>query len=56
MDILKDKTRDELLRSLLAEAAKSKSELATVRADLDKVTSRIGFLLVVINHLMTRKD
>lgn len=56
MDILKDKTREELLRSLLAETAKSKSELATVKADLDKINSRIGFLLVVINHLMTRKD
>jgi hypothetical protein len=56
MDILKDKTREELLRSLLAEAAKSKSELAAARADLDKINSRIGFLLVIINHLMTRKD
>jgi hypothetical protein len=56
MDILKDKTREELLRSLLAEAAKSKSELATARADLEKISSRIGFLLVVINHLLNRKD
>jgi hypothetical protein len=56
MNILTDKTRMELLQSLLAEAAKSKSELATVKADLDKINSRIGFLLVVINHLMTRKD
>jgi hypothetical protein len=56
MDILKDKTREELLKSLLAEAAKSKNELASARADLEKINSRIGFLLVIINHLMTRKD
>jgi hypothetical protein len=48
MDILDQKSNDELLRSLLAELAKSNNELKCARQDLDKATGRlssdIGFL------------
>ena len=55
MDILDTKTNDELLRSLLAELAKTRNELSCAKGDIDKINSRIGFLLVVTNTLIDRK-
>jgi hypothetical protein len=54
MDILDTKTDDELLVSLLAELAKARNELACAQRDLNKATSRIGFLLVIVNTLIDR--
>jgi hypothetical protein len=54
MDILDTKTDDELLISLLAELAKARNELACAQRDLNKATSRIGFLLVIVNTLIDR--
>jgi hypothetical protein len=54
MDLLDQKTDKELLTSLLAELAKAKNELACARGDIDKISSRIGFLLVVTNTLINR--
>ncbi len=53
---LNDYTTQDLLRSLEAEAAKSLAEVKTVQGDLDKVRSRLSFLLAVIHILKTRKD
>lgn len=55
MDILDQKTNDDLLKSLLAELAKANNELKCARQDLDKATSRLGFLLVVTNTLINRQ-
>lgn len=55
MDILDQKTSDELLKSLLAELAKANNELRCARNDLDKASSRISFLLVVTNTLINRQ-
>ena len=54
MDILDTKTDLELLKSLLAELAKAKNELACAKGDIDKISSRIGFLLVVTNTMINR--
>lgn len=54
MDILDTKTDEELMRSLLGELAKAKNELACARGDIDKISSRIGFLLVVANTMINR--
>ena len=54
MDILDQKTDEELLRSLIAELAKAKNELQCARGDIDKITSRIGFLLAITNTLINR--
>jgi hypothetical protein len=56
MDILDSKTDKELLKSLLAELAKAKNELACAKGDIDKISSRIGFLLVVTNTMINRKE
>jgi hypothetical protein len=55
MDILDQKTSEELHRALIVELAKAKNELACARSDLDKVTNRLGFLLVIANKLIDRK-
>jgi hypothetical protein len=55
MDILDQKSDAELLRSLLAELAKSRNELNCARGDIDKINSRINFLLVVANKLIERQ-
>ena len=54
MDILDTKTDKELLKSILAELAKAKNELACAKGDIDKISSRIGFLLAVTNTMINR--
>ena len=55
MDILDQKTDKELLKSLLGELAKAKNELACAKGDIDKISSRISFLLVVANTMINRQ-
>ena len=54
MELVDNKTSDELIKSLLAEVAKAGNELKCARADLDKASGRIGFSLVLINTLLDR--
>jgi hypothetical protein len=55
MDLLDNKTEEELLQSLLAELAKAKNELSCAKSDIAKITSRISFLIVVANTLINRQ-
>ena len=55
MDILDQKNTDELYLSILGELAKSSNELRCAKADLDKMSSRLSFLLVVVNTLIDRE-
>ena len=55
MDVLDSKTDKELLQSVLAELAKTSNELRCAKQDIDKITSRLSFLLVVTNKLINRK-
>jgi predicted transcriptional regulator len=55
MDLLDRKTDKELLQSLLAELAKAKNELACAKGDIDKINSRLSFLLVAANTLIKRQ-
>lgn len=54
MDILDQKSNNELLRSLLAELAKANNELKCARQDLDKATGRLSFVIAVTNKLINR--
>lgn len=56
MDILDQKTTEELEKSLLAEVAKASNELRCARQDIEKATGRLNFLLVVINKMINRKE
>ena len=55
MDVINNKSDDELLKSSLAELAKMSNELKCAQQDLQKATSRLSFLLVLINTLINRK-
>lgn len=54
MDIVDKKSDDELLKSLLAEIAKTQNEVRCAQGDLSKAQSRISFLLVLANTLINR--
>ena len=56
MDLLDRKTTDELLKSVLAEAAKARNEIKCAEADIHKAQNRLSFLLVLANELINRKD
>ena len=55
MNVLDSKTDDELLKSLLAEVAKSNNELACAQADIKKAKNRQNFLIVLANTLIDRQ-
>jgi hypothetical protein len=54
MQILDSLSDKELAQTVLAELAKAKNEIKCARADIDKATSRINFLLAVANTLIDR--
>lgn len=56
MDLLNDKTDQDLYKSLLAEVAKATSELKCAQNDLHKAQSRLSFVLVLANTLINRKE
>lgn len=56
MEVLQNKTDEELLASIVAEIAKSTNELKCARGDLDKISSRLGFAIAVLNELLYRQD
>lgn len=56
MEILDNKTNAELQKSMLGELAKTKNELSCAQGDLQKIASRISFLLVTINKLIEREE
>lgn len=54
MDLLENRTDDELLRSLLAEVAKARAEITCAKQDITKAENRLNFSLVLINNLIKR--
>lgn len=56
MDLLDTKTDDELIRSLLAEAAKARNELRCAQTDIDKAQNRLAFVIMLTNKLIQRQE
>lgn len=56
MDVLDNKTDEQVLKSLLAETAKAKNEIDCAQRDINKATGRLNFSLVLINELIDRKE
>jgi hypothetical protein len=56
MNILENKTDAELIRSLLAEIAKSQNEIRCARGDLEKANSRVNFCIALLNDLVNRHE
>jgi hypothetical protein len=54
MDLLDKKTDDELHRSMIAELAKTSNELRCAKADIEKISSRLGFLLALVHTVINR--
>jgi hypothetical protein len=54
MDLLDSKTTEELHLSILAELAKTSNELRCAKADIEKISSRLSFLLVMTHTLINR--
>lgn len=55
MDILDSKSDQELVKSLIGEAAKARNEIACALRDLEKAQSRLSFILVLANEQLKRQ-
>ena len=55
MQIIDDKTDQELLASLIAEIAKAQNEIKCAKADIDKAQGRIKFCLMLAHTLIDRQ-
>jgi hypothetical protein len=55
MDIVDNKSNNELVQSILAETAKAQNEVACARRDLEKATSRLKFVVMVANIMIERQ-
>jgi hypothetical protein len=55
MDVLKNKSDQEILESILAEIAKSTNEIRCASGDIQKANGRMTFAIAAINHLINRK-
>jgi hypothetical protein len=56
MDILENKTNQELLQSILAEVAKCANEVNCAAKDVTKARNRLSFLIAVVNELLNREE
>lgn len=56
MDILKDKSNQQLAETALAEIAKSKNEIQSAESDIRKAKNRLSFLIVLANEMINRKE
>ncbi|MDB4337160.1 hypothetical protein N9991_00260 [bacterium] len=55
MNILDDKSQDELLKSLLASVAKAQNEIRSAEADINKAIKRNQFNIMLINKMIERE-
>jgi len=54
VEILTNKTSQELAQSVIAETAKARNEIACAQRDCAKAESRLKFLIAVANELAKR--
>ena len=55
MDILKHKSDQDILESILAEIAKSTNEIRCASGDIQKAQGRMAFAIAAINELINRQ-
>ena len=55
MNILNNKSQDELLKSLLASVAKAQNEIRSAEADINKAIKRNQFNIMLINKMIERE-
>ena len=56
MQVLENKDTADLLATLLQEAAKATNELRCAERDVAKAASRQGFIIVLLNELISRQE
>lgn len=56
MQLIDQKTDQELQESLIPELAKASAEVRCMERDLAKVKSRLGFLTMIANRLTERQE
>ena len=56
MEIWKNKTQADILKSLESELAKATGELKCAMADVEKTSNRVRFCLTAIHELKDRQD
>tara|TARA_X000001382_G_C3152695_1_gene173486 strand:+ start:413 stop:595 length:183 start_codon:yes stop_codon:yes gene_type:complete len=56
MEILTDLNNNQLHHTIIKEVAKARNEMKCAESDLKKANSRLGFLIVIANELLTRTD
>jgi hypothetical protein len=54
MNVLDNKSNDELLQSLIAEIAKASGELKCARGDIEKAQGRIKFCILLAHTIIDR--
>ena len=55
MDLLKHKSDQDILESILAEIAKSTNEIRCAYGDIQKAQGRMAFAIAAINELINRQ-
>ena len=55
MDLLKHKSDQDILESILAEIAKSTNEIRCASGDIQKANGRMTFAIAAINQLINRQ-
>ena len=56
MDVINNKSDQELISSLIAETAKAQNELRCAKRDVEKANNRLQFTLAVLNTLQKRHE
>ena len=56
MEVLKTKSDSDIVKSLVAEAAKASNEIKCAQRDLEQAQNRLSFILVLINEMIKRKE
>jgi hypothetical protein len=56
MDLIDNKSDEEIAKSILAEVAKANNELQCASNDIKKARSRLSFLTMVANKLIKRME
>lgn len=54
MKVIDSKTDDEILRSLVAETAKTSAELRCAKQDIETAQTRAAFAILLLNELIDR--
>jgi hypothetical protein len=54
MKVIDSKTDNELLRSLVAETAKTSAELRCAKQDIETAQTRAAFAILLLNELIDR--